>query len=184
MHRKPLVVGLGGTIRPGSSSELILRSTLTYLQQNGAEAMTFSGHDLMLPMYEPSTACRAPEAERLIAAVQRCDAVVIVSPGYHGSVSGLIKNALDYFEDLNDDVRPYLQGRPVGCIGCAYGWQAAASTLSALRTIIHSLRGWPTPMGGVINTSPPFMIDGAPSPEVERQMRTISDQILRFAVKT
>ena len=80
---------------------------------------------------------------------------IISSPGYHGSMSGLLKNALDYIEDLRSDARPYLAGRPVGCIVCAAGWQAVGSTLLTTRTIVHALRGWPTPFGAGINTLEP-----------------------------
>jgi FMN reductase len=32
---------------------------------------------------------------------------------------GFTKNAVDYAEDLQDDPRPYFEGRAVGCIACA-----------------------------------------------------------------
>ncbi|MDQ3608828.1 MAG: NAD(P)H-dependent oxidoreductase, partial [Actinomycetota bacterium] len=83
--------------------------------------------------------------------VRRADALVIGSPGYHGSISGLVKNVLDYLEELADDERPYVDGRPVGCIATAQGWQGAVNSLVALRQIVHALRGWPTPFGLALN---------------------------------
>jgi len=94
-------------------------------------------------MYVPDATLRTDKARRLIGALAGCDAVIIASPGYHGGPSGLIKNALDYVEDLRDDERPYFDGRAVGCIACAAGWQATTTTLIALRSIVHALRGWP-----------------------------------------
>lgn len=90
----------------------------------------------------------------MVAAVRDADGLIIASPGYHGSISGLVKNALDYFEDLSTDVRPYFHGRPVGLIATAFGHQAAMSTLLTLRSITHALRGWPTPIGAAIRTTP------------------------------
>jgi FMN reductase len=78
---------------------------------------------------------------------------VISSPGYHGTVSGLVKNALDYLEELRGDQRPYLDGRAVGLIAVARGWQASVSTLGTLRQVVHALRGWPTPLGLAINST-------------------------------
>ena len=46
-----------------------------------------------------------------------------------GGISGLVKNALDYIEDMREDSRVYLDNKPWGCISCAYGWQAAVGTL-------------------------------------------------------
>jgi FMN reductase len=43
-----------------------------------------------------------------VAEVERADGIVIASPGYHGGISGMVKNALDYLEDLRDAPRPYL----------------------------------------------------------------------------
>lgn len=40
--------------------------------------------------------------------------MVVGSPGYHGAVSGLVKNALDYIEDLREDPRVYLDDTPWG----------------------------------------------------------------------
>ncbi len=86
---------------------------------------------------------------------------MLVSPGYHGTVSGLVKNALDYIEDLRDDPRPYLDGRAVGCVATASGWQAAVTTLTSLRSIVHALRGWPTPLGAAVNSAQvEFTADG------------------------
>jgi FMN reductase len=36
----------------------------------------------------------------LVEAVRGADGIIIAAPGYHGTVSGLVKNALDYLEDL------------------------------------------------------------------------------------
>ena len=54
---------------------------------------------------------------------------------------------------MRSDVACYFDGRAVGCIACAYGWQATGSTLAALRSIVHALRGWPTPIGVAVNSS-------------------------------
>lgn len=77
---------------------------------------------------------------------------MIGSPCYHGGISGLVKNAIDLLEDLRLDQRPYLDGRAVGLVVVAGGWQAGGITLSALRGIVHALRGWPTPLGIAVNT--------------------------------
>ena len=63
-----------------------------------------------------------------------------------------MKNALDYTEDMCKDAEPYLDGRAVGLIVCGHGWQSTGVVLSAFRSIVHALRGWPTPMGVAINT--------------------------------
>ena len=104
-------------------------------------------------MYNPHDLARTPQAIALVEALRDADAVIVGSPGYHGAISGLVKNALDYMEDMRTDPRVYLDNKPWGCISCAYGWQAAVGTLGQLRGIGHALRAWPTPIGVAINSA-------------------------------
>ncbi len=153
LTRRPLVIGIGGTTRAASSTERALGLALRGAEQAGARTRLFGGTFLQrLPHYAPDDAQRTREQLELIEAVRQADAIVIATPGYHGGVSGLVKNALDTLEELRGDARPYLDGRAVGCIVTAYGWQATGSVLTSLRSIVHALRGWPTPFGAGINT--------------------------------
>jgi len=161
MSSGPLILGLGGTTRMRSSSELAVRAALAELRARGAQTVQLSGPELVLPIYAPEDSARHPNAERLVDLMRRCDGIIVASPGYHGSISGLIKNALDYCEDLARDQNPYLDGKPFGAIACAFGWQATGSTLVALRSVAHALRAWPTPFGVAVNsTSRLFDDDG------------------------
>ncbi len=93
-----------------------------------------------------------PGATRLVDALRRASGVIVASPGYHGSMSGIVKNVLDYTEEMRGDALPYLEGRVVGCIVCANGAQAMGTTLVTMRSVIHALRGWPTPYAMAIQT--------------------------------
>ena len=174
------MIGIGGTIRPRSSTDAALRASLQAAEAQGAETRCFAGADLAgLPLFSPSDGQRSPEALELIEAVRVADGLIIASPGYHASISGMVKNALDYLEDLSDDERPYLAGRGVGCIATGAGWQAAVSTLAAVRSIVHALRGWPTPLGAAINTAP-----GGTAEDERRasfQLETIGAEVVEFA---
>lgn len=179
----PLIVGVGGTTRQNSSSELALRAALRHARAAGAETAIFTGADLNLPMYGAGDDSRTEAVSRYIEALRRADGVILASPGYHGSISGLLKNALDYIEDLRDDAAPYLDGRAVGCIVSAYGAQAMGTTLSAMRSIVHALRGWPTPMAAAFSAvTPVFDAEGqCVDPATDRQFRMIGEQVVEFA---
>lgn len=176
------VVGLGGTTRPGSSSESALRIALARIDDAGATTRLFTGNELaQLPMYAPEHGTSDPVGAELIAHLRRADGVIVSSPGYHGSMSGLVKNALDYTEDMRDDPAPYFTGRAVGLIVTAYGWQAAVTTLGALRSVVHALRGWPTPYGAAINSMQTRFVDGGCSDdEASDRLHTVADEVLSF----
>jgi FMN reductase len=128
---------------------------LDQAERLGARTQAFTAAALRVPLYDADSFERTEQTAELVEAVRRADGLLIVSPGYHGGISGLIKNALDYVEDLREDSRPYLDGRAVGCVAAAAGWQATGSTLQALRSVVHALRGWPTPLGVAVNSELP-----------------------------
>jgi len=177
------VVGIGGSLRTDSQSERALRIALDGAERAGAKTTVITGADLVLPFYDPAEPERSPAAYRLVEELRNADGVVLVSPGYHGTVSGLVKNALDYLEELRGDSRPYLDGRAVGLIAVARGWQAAVSTLSTLRQIAHALRGWPTPLGLAINsTVTRFAEDGSTDDAAAAaSVRMQAEQVVDFA---
>lgn len=178
-----LILGIGGTPREGSSSERALATSLRAAEKHGAETVMIAGPELVLPMYNPGDSRRTPKAERLIELYRHCDGIVIASPAYHGSISGLMKNALDYCEDLRVGERVYFDGLPVGLIACAAGWQAGSQTLTALRAIVHALRGWPTPLGAALNTGSRLFDDCGECLDVSArlQLETVGHQVLAFS---
>lgn len=178
--KKPFILGLGGTTNPVSSTEQALAIALKAAEDAGAETALFGSDRMMaLPHYRSDPAGLNQTGEDLVALVRRADGLILSSPGYHGTVSGLVKNAIDYIEETAGDDRIYLDGLPIGLIVTAYGWQAVGSTLAALRSIVHSLRGWPTPMGVGINASGGIFNDGVCTEEgVNEQLRLVAEQVM------
>lgn len=178
----PYIVAVGGTLRPGSATEKAMQHVLKAADRAGARTRLISGPALQLPMYQPENSDRSETARDLVAQLALADGIILGSPGYHGSISGLIKNALDYAEDLRTDVRPYFSGRAVGCIATAAGWPGAVNTLGALRDIVHALRGWPTPLGAAINSSERVFDEngGCLVPRVAQMLDLIADEVIDF----
>jgi FMN reductase len=180
-NHRPLIVGMGGTTSTHSSSERALLAALAHAERQGAEVAAFVSDDLDFPNYGAGRL--DARASRLVEAIRQCDGLIISTPAYHGIMSGMIKNALDCVEELRGDARPYLDGRAVGMIVCAYGDQAMGTTLTSLRAVVHALRGWPTPMGVAINSSVcRFEADGRCSDgDVTARLGVLAEQTLDFA---
>ena len=180
----PLIVGIGGTTKPGSSTEQALAVALAAARAIGARTHLVGGLELArLPIYAPENPDRSPEQRALVDLVRQADGLVVATPAYHGGVSGLIKNAIDLLEDLRDDSRPYLHNRAVGIIITAFGWQGSGTTLISVRTIVHALRGWPTPLGVTLNTAEK-LFDGDGNCTDARAAQTLGmlgSQVMEFA---
>jgi FMN reductase len=180
--RAPFVVGFGGSNGPGSVSNQLLARCLHVAEQGGARTAVFGGAELAgLPIFSTDSDATGA-ADALVAAVRAADAVVIATPGYHGGMSGLVKNAMDHLELLREDARPYLDGRAVGIIVAASGWQACGTTLVSVRSAVHALRGWPTPFGVTVNSAEQHPdADGRFDPRVEGALAVLAGQLLEFA---
>jgi FMN reductase len=137
------VVGIGGTLREGSTCLGALRRALEAAEEAGAETRLLDLRELYLPMYEPGRplADYGPEVGRLVEEVREADALILSTAAYHGTLAGVTKNALDFTQFLARDERPYLEGRVVGLISTSGGERAAANTTDALVHVVHALRG-------------------------------------------
>lgn len=177
---QPHIVALGGTLRPRSTTSTALERALAHAQAAGARTTLLNGTDIDFPNYDPETALENEAIRRFVDTIRSADAIVIGSPGYHGTLSGLVKNALDHVELLSRDERVYFDGMPVGLVATAGGWQAAVSTLQALRTIVHALRGWPTPMGVAINSAGNSAGTGDCVAEADPALAIMMQQMMAF----
>jgi len=176
---QPHIVALGGTTRPQSSTGRALAAALAVAEARGARTTLLTGDAIAFPNFEPGQMSGdggKANVDAFVAALRSADGVIVGSPGYHGTFSGMVKNALDYVELMAADERPYFHNMPVGLIATAAGWQAAVSTLIGLRSVTHALRGWPTPLGVAINT-----VEGSDAIErAQPQIAMMVGQMLEF----
>lgn len=179
--RAPKIVGIGGTADKLSSTEYALMVALSAAEAAGSETKLFGGQFMArLPHYSPKRAELTEDEQALVTAVREADGLIVASPGYHGNMSGLVKNALDLLEETaRDPARVYLTDMPVGIIATAYGWQAAGSTIAGLRAVVHAFRAWPTPYAAGINSvvSPFDPATGTCAQEVMEQLATVGQQV-------
>src|SRR3546814_18440619 len=95
----------------------------------------FGGEDMArLPLYNPRATLRTDDERAFVDAVRDASALIIASPGYHGRISGVVKNALDLLQETVRDERPYLADITERLITPAHHWQATVSTNAALRS--------------------------------------------------
>jgi FMN reductase len=138
------IVGLGGSLRAGSTSLAALRVALEGVAAPDVRTEVLALGDLALPLYTPEHPPPAA-AHRLADAVYGADALIWSSPTYQGSVSGAFKNALDWLMLLADRDPPYLTGKPVGLITTAGGVQGLQA-INTMEFSVRALRGWAVPL--------------------------------------
>jgi NAD(P)H-dependent FMN reductase len=125
-------------MRERSHSLVLLRATLSLAAAQGAETVLADLRQLDLPIYNPDRplAGYPPAMTWLVEQARAADAFIFCSTTYHGTVAGVVKNALDALDFLIDDTPRYLGGKPVGLL--ALGGGSAANVITALG---HAARG-------------------------------------------
>jgi len=176
-----MIVGIGGTTRESSTTERALCVALAQASARGASTRLFAARSLAFPMYEAAAAPSLPAA-RFLDAVRNADGLIIATPAYHGAMSGLLKNALDYLEELRGAPAPYLDGKAIGVIVSAVGPQASGTTLANVRAVVHALRGWPTPHGVTLISS--MTDESDPVPGARNDLKALADQVYEFAARS
>lgn len=175
------IVGIGGSLKDGSTSLAALRVALDAAGEAGAETELLAVRDLDLPMYAPDLD-PPPDAKRLCDAVAGATGLLWSSPLYHGSVSGSFKNAIDWLQLLADNDPPFLAGKVIGLISAAGGVQGLQA-VNTMEFIVRALRGWSVPM--VIPVSRAWKVfeeDGSVADEaVGEQLRALGREIVRAA---
>jgi len=181
----PLVVGIGGSVWGNSATSQLLQAGLGHCAARGARTQMFAGTQLAeLPFYGLSEVTDDSTAVALVSAVRQADAIIVATPGYHGGMSGLVKNALDHLEELREDQRPYLHGRAVGIMVAAAGWQGCGAALTAARSAVHALRGWPTPYGVTVNSVEQRATAGGHFPQpVDDALSILAEQLMQFTTR-
>ncbi|MEM6349312.1 MAG: NAD(P)H-dependent oxidoreductase [Cyanobacteria bacterium P01_D01_bin.14] len=133
------VVGLNGSLRSNSHSYQALEQALARARASGAEVELLDLRSLTLPFCDGGDDYSDyPDVARLQDTVKAADALVLATPEYHGSLSGVLKNALDLmsFE--------HLDGKVAGLIS-VLGGQSNSNALNDMRTILRWVHAWVIP---------------------------------------
>ncbi len=133
------IVGIAGSLRKDSYSQLALEIAAQRLEALGAEVEILDLRLLKLPFCDGGDEYpEYPDVEKLQNAVKNADALVLATPEYHGSVSGVLKNALDLmsFDQLS--------GKVTGLIS-VLGGQPNSNALNDLRIIMRWVHAWVIP---------------------------------------
>lgn len=112
---------------------------------SGMDPLVFNVADSAVPLFEMSLFRNPPQAVRDMAVLFRAaDIHIWLAPMYHGSMPGVMKNALDWLEVTGCQAKPYLTDKIIGMICWADGGQAMLG-ISSMDNVAKSLRAWVLP---------------------------------------
>ena len=144
------VLGVASSMRETSYSTRILKKVLDRIEKNGAETRLLELRKTQLPMYHPEQK-ESSEIDKVTAHVKWADAFILASPDYHGSMSGVMKNFLDFF--WSD-----FAGKMFGYICASH--EKGLTAMDQMRTAVRQCYGWSMPYGISVNSDQDFDSQG------------------------
>jgi NAD(P)H-dependent FMN reductase len=168
------LLGVAGSMREGSYSLRALNVVLRAAGDRGADVSLLDLRLARLPMYSPD----APPTDehghvrRATEAVGWADAFILASPDYHGSMSGAVKNFLDYhWEEFTGKLFGYV---------CA-SHEKGLTVMDQMRTAVRQCYGWSLPYGVSVHGENDFGAGELPSnPRVEKRLRMLARDVVTY----
>jgi len=178
-HHEVRVVGVCGSLRPGSYTLRTVEAALAGAEELGARVQLIDLRDYDLVFCDGNTneETYPEDVFRLRREVAAAHGIILGTPEYHGGCSGVIKNALDLmgFEQF--------EGKMVGLVGVAGGQQGAVDACNSLRGICRNLHAWVVPQqASVPHAWKAFEDDGSfKDSKLEDRVKGVGRQVARFS---
>jgi FMN reductase len=176
------VVALGGSLAEVSRSRAALELALAGAATAGAETTLLDLRELDLPMYEPDRDEPPAAAALLIEECYAADGMLWSSPLYQGTISGALKNALDWLHVLTGREPPLLYDKVVGLISVAGGTQGLQA-INTMEFAVRAMRAWAVPYVVPVAVGARVFDDAGQVRDdgIRSQLETLGREVVRVA---
>jgi FMN reductase len=165
------ILGVAGSMRPGSYSTMALKIALEHAEKQGAGVRLLDLSKTVLPLRDPAGPASGP-AEQAAEAVTWADAFVLASPDYHSSMSGTTKNFLDHFYKE-------FGGKVFGYIVASH--EKGLTVMDQMRTVVRQCYGWSLPYGVAVNGEQDFASGQLVNADVARRLEMLSRDLVVYS---
>jgi chromate reductase len=150
MAQAELLLLAGGT-RSGSLNEKLIGCAARIARDHGLRTTRLSLSDYRLPLFgaDTSSVADVPEAMALKAMFARHDAVIVASPEHNGSVTAMLKNAIDWISCPGQEEAPQaycaFRRKAFGLVSASSSPFGGLRGLSQLRHILTTVQALVVP---------------------------------------
>ena len=148
------IMGISGSYSLDSANGNMIDLVFTECKKMGAEVFVWDNKANPLPCVGEDGCWDHENVKLYKSMADTADAFVLSSPEYHGTMSGVMKNSMDW---LSFD---QTTGKVFGLIS-TLGGQSNTTTLNHMRTVVRWIHGWVIPEQLVVsNVKNAFSDDG------------------------
>jgi len=154
---------ISGSNRAGSTSGQLAMYAGKKLEELGCKVTVINLYEKPIPFYSPDTIPYGDaNLQLLFDTAKKADGLMLISPEYHGGVTGVFKNALDHLSSEQCEGKIVLSA-------CSAGGAVGISTLQQMQAMVRYVHGINCPewisLGGDLRR---FNADGEPEAEAVR----------------
>jgi chromate reductase len=141
----PKILAFAGSLRADSYNKLLVRAAAEGARAAGAEVTYVDLKDLPMPIYDGDleAAQGLPEnARRFKTLLRNHDGFLIASPEYNSSISGALKNAIDWASRAEEGEPPLVAfaGKTAVLMAASPGGLGGLRGLVAVRSILGNIQ--------------------------------------------
>jgi chromate reductase len=191
MTTPPNILAFAGSLRAGSFNKKLVKLAIPAAEKAGAEVTYIDLRDFPLPVFDQDleTAEGHPEpVKRLKDLFRGHDGLLISAPEYNSSISGALKNAIDWVSRPEEGRAPLdcFDGKVAGLMSAAAGGLGGMRCLPTVRSILQNIRVIVLPqMVGISHADEAFNDDGSLKNEQQRKNveavgRALAEMLIRL----
>jgi len=166
------ILGVCGSMREQSRSALAVKLCLDAAAERGGEGKILDLRIAQLPLYRPDSEASSDHLTTASAHVDWADAFILATPDYHGSMSGVMKNFLDYYWTE-------FSGKLFGYVCSSH--EKGLTVMDHMRTVVRQCYGWSLPYGVSLDSRSDFDEGGQlKNAAVERRLKMMAHDLVIY----
>jgi chromate reductase len=137
MSNTPKIIAIAGSLRTQSFNAVLAKIAGKSAMYAGAEVEVLNLSDYDIPLFnEDLEKQQTPKGvQQLKAKIREANGLLVVSPEYNGSISGVFKNALDWLSRTEADQKPAFRDTTVALLSTSPGGLGGLRGLNHVRDI-------------------------------------------------
>lgn len=140
------VLAFSGSLREGSLNKKLVNEAADMARQMGANVTVIDLKDYPMPFYDADLEAKEgmpAKARQFRQLLQKNEVILIASPEYNGSVTAVLKNAIDWASRSEEggSSRGAFKGKKIAIMSASPGSGGGARCLNHLRAILENIGG-------------------------------------------
>ncbi|MGS0537213.1 NADPH-dependent FMN reductase [Pseudoalteromonas sp. SaAl2] len=137
----PKIIALAGSLRKDSFNQKLINEAARFALESGAEVEVIKLADLNLPLFDEDIEAQGtPQGAQLLKdKLRAADGILLASPEYNGSITAVLKNAIDWASRTEQGAVPAFRNKVTALYASSPGGLGGLRGLNHVRDILSGI---------------------------------------------